>query len=232
MVKVSSLSFFFPAFNEEANVESLLRKAQRLLPEIAHDWEIIPVNDGSTDGTGSIFTRFAAEDPVHIRPVHHKTNLGYGGAVISGLKNARHDLIFYTDGDLQFDLEELPLLIEKADEGDVILGFRKNRRDPLKRTLYAFMWGILVRMLFGFKARDVNCAFKLIKRNVIDRVKLSSSGAVISTELLAKANRKGFRFVEMGVTHYPRTAGRPTGANWHVIVRAFKELFKLYKELK
>jgi glycosyltransferase involved in cell wall biosynthesis len=229
---VSSLSFFFPAFNEEASVESLVLKARRLLPGLARAWEIIPVNDGSTDGTRAILTRLAAEDPEHVRPVHHEVNRGYGGALISGFANARYDFIFFTDGDLQFDPGELPLLIEKADEGDVILGFRKIRRDPLTRSLYGLMWGTLVRMLFGFKARDVNCAFKLVKRRVMDRVKLSSTGAVISTELLAKAHKEGFRFVEVGVTHYPRTAGRPTGANGKVIVRAFSELFTLYNKLK
>ncbi|MBN2188034.1 MAG: glycosyltransferase family 2 protein [Chitinispirillaceae bacterium] len=232
MEKVSSLSFFFPAFNEEASVESLLLKARKLLPELACAWEIIPVNDGSSDGTGAIFARFAAEDPEHVHPVHHEANRGYGGALISGFANARYDLVFFTDGDQQFNLGELPLLIEKTDEGDLILGFRKNRRDPLVRRLNAFMWGTLVRMLFGFKARDVNCAFKLVKRPVMDKVKLSSMGAVISTELLAKARKEGFRFVEVGVTHYPRTAGKPTGANGKVILRALKELFALYKRLK
>ena len=114
----------------------------------------------------------------------------------------------------------------------MVLGFRKSRRDPLMRKLYGFMWGTLVRMLFGFKARDVNCAFKLVKRPVMDKVKLSSTGAMISTELLAKAHKEGFRSVEVGVTHYPRTAGKPTGAKGKVIFQAFKELFALYKELK
>jgi glycosyltransferase involved in cell wall biosynthesis len=230
--KVSSLSFFFPAFNEEAHVESLVRKAQELLPGLAHSWEIIPVNDGSTDGTGTILTRLAIEDPGHVHPVHHETNRGYGGAVISGFGHARYDLIFFTDGDRQFDLGELPLLIEKADEGDLIIGFRKNRRDPLGRRLNGFLWGALVNMLFGLKVRDVNCAFKLMKRRVMEKVELSSAGAMISTELLAKAHKEGFRVAEVGVTHYPRTAGKPTGANGKVIVRAFKELFKLYKVLK
>jgi glycosyltransferase involved in cell wall biosynthesis len=230
--KVPSLSFFFPAFNEEASVESLILKARRLLPELAREWEIIPVNDGSWDGTKSIFAHFEAEDPEHVHPVHHEANRGYGGALISGFAYARYDLIFFTDGDQQFDLGELPLLIEKSDEGDVIIGFRKNRRDPSIRKLNAFLWGTLVRMLFGFKVRDVNCAFKLMKRPVMDKVKLSSMGAVISTELLAKAHREGFRFVEVGVTHYPRTAGKPTGGKGKVIIRAFRELFTLYKTLK
>jgi glycosyltransferase involved in cell wall biosynthesis len=230
--KVPSLSFFFPAYNEEAHVESLVRKAQGLLPEIAHAWEIIPVNDGSTDGTGTILTRMAAEDPGHVHVVHHETNRGYGGALISGYRNARYDLIFFTDGDRQFDLGELPLLIDSLDKGDVIIGFRKHRRDPLVRRLNGLMWGALVNMLFGLKVRDVNCAFKLMKRKVMEKVELSSAGAMISTELLAKAHKEGFRVVEVGVTHYPRTAGKPTGANGKVIVRAFKGLFKLYKVLK
>jgi glycosyltransferase involved in cell wall biosynthesis len=230
--KVPSLSFFFPAFNEEASVESLILKARRLLPGVARAWEIIPVNDGSRDGTGAIFARFAAEDPGHVRPVHHETNRGYGAALISGFANARYDLIFFTDGDGQFDLDELPLLIGRAGEADLILGFRRRRRDPWLRRLNAFMWGRLVRMLFGFRARDVNCAFKLVKRRVMERVTLSSTGAVVSTELLAKAHREGFRVMEVGVSHFSRTAGRPTGAQWKVIARAFRELAALYGELK
>jgi glycosyltransferase involved in cell wall biosynthesis len=118
--KVPSLSFFFPAFNEEASVEPLVLKTRRLLPELARAWKIIPVNDGSTDGTGTVFARLAAGDPEHVHPVHHETNRGYGGALISGFAHARYDLIFFTDGDQQFDLGELPLLIEKADDGAVL----------------------------------------------------------------------------------------------------------------
>jgi glycosyltransferase involved in cell wall biosynthesis len=187
--KVSSLSFYFPAFNEESHVESLVRAAQEILPGLAHAWEIIPVDDGSKDGTGAILTRLAAEDPGHVRPVHHKTNRGYGAAVISGFEHARYDLVFFTDGDRQFDLGELPLLIEQAGRGDVVLGFRRVRRDPLTRRIYGFLWGTLVNMLFGIKARDVNGAFKLVNRAVIDKVKLSSTGAMISAELLAKAHK-------------------------------------------
>jgi glycosyltransferase involved in cell wall biosynthesis len=232
VAKISSLSFFFPAYNEESNVETLVRKAQRILPEIAQTWEIIPVNDGSKDRTGETVIRLAAEDPVHVHPVHHETNRGYGAAVASGFENSKFDFIFFTDGDNQFDLRELPLLIEKVDEGDLVLGYRKNRRDSPTRKLNAFLWGSLVKLLFGFKARDVDCAFKLVKRKVMDKVGLKANGAMISTELLAKAHKEGFHFVEVGVTHYPRTAGKQTGANIKVIIRAFWELFKLYKKLK
>ncbi len=231
MKKVSSLSFIFPAFNEEANVESILFKAQRILPEVAYRWEIVPVNDGSRDGTASVFSRFEAEDPDHVHPVHHNVNSGYGSAIRTGFKNARYDLIFYTDADQQFDLEELTLLIDKIDEGDVVVGFRKKRCDPLIRKVNTFLWNTFVRAIFGFNVKDVNCGFKLVKRKVIEKIKLSSNGAVISTELLAKSIRAGFRLVEVGVTHYPRTAGKPTGANLKVIGCAFQELFALYKEM-
>ncbi len=231
MAKLSSLSIFFPAYNEEANVENMVRLSQRILPEIAEKWEIIPVNDGSKDKTGEIIDRLAKEDP-NVRPVHHEKNKGYGGAVISGYNASKYDYVFFTDGDLQFDLREITLLIEKLDEGDLILGYRKNRRDPAMRKLNAFMWGSLVKSLFGFQVKDVDCAFKLMKRKVLNKVQLSAEGALVSTELLARSNRAGFRFVEVGVTHYPRVAGTQTGANLRVILRAFKELFKLYGKIK
>ena len=231
MPKLSSLSVFFPAYNEEANVENMVRIAQKVLPELSEKWEIIPVNDGSKDKTGEIIDRLAKED-TNVRPVHHVKNQGYGGAVISGYNASKYDYVFFTDGDLQFDLREITLLIEKLDEGDLILGYRKNRRDPAMRKLNAFMWGSLVKFLFGFQVRDVDCAFKLMKRKVIDKVQLSAGGAMVSTELLARSNKAGFRFVEVGVTHYPRVAGTQTGANLKVILRAFRELFKLYAKIK
>jgi glycosyltransferase involved in cell wall biosynthesis len=231
MLKISSLSIFFPAYNEEANVENMIHRAQKVLPEIAQEWEIIPVNDGSRDKTGEIIDRLAKSDS-RIHPIHHEKNKGYGGAVISGYNAAKYDYIFFTDGDLQFDLREITLLIEKLDEGDLILGYRKNRKDPWLRKLNAFLWGSLVKLLFGFKVRDVDCAFKMFKRKVVNQVPLTAGGAMVSTELLAKAWKEKFRFVEVGVNHYPRMAGAQTGANLSVILRAFKELFKLYRKLK
>ncbi len=230
MPKVPSLSVFFPEYNEEANVENMVKTAQAIIPEVAEKWEIIPVNDGSKDKTGEIIDRLAKADP-HVKPVHHEKNKGYGGAVISGLKASTMDLVFFTDGDLQFDLREITLLLEKLDEGDLILGFRKNRRDPWNRKLNAFLWGSLVKFLFGFKVKDVDCAFKLIKRKVLDKVEVTAGGAMVSTELLARAHKAGFKFVEVGVTHLPRVAGTQTGANLKVILRAFKELFKLYGKI-
>ncbi len=229
--KVASLSLFLPAYNEEANVEKIVRQAQAVLPHVAETWEIIPINDGSVDGTGAIIDRLAAEDP-RVRPVHHAENRGYGGAVISGCKAARYELIFFTDADLQFDLREITLLIDKLSEGDLILGYRKRRRDPWHRRCNAWLWGLLVRRLFNFKVRDVDCAFKMFRREVIDQVELTARGAMVSTELLARAARKKFRIVEVGVSHFPRQAETPTGGNPAVILRAFSELFKLYPKIK
>jgi glycosyltransferase involved in cell wall biosynthesis len=231
MPKLPNLSLFFPAYNEEANIERMVREAQKILPEVALDWEIIPVDDGSRDKTGEIADRLAKEDP-HVKPVHHLKNQGYGGAVVSGFKAAKMDYVFFTDGDLQFDLREITLLIDKIDEGDLILGFRKNRRDPWNRKLNAFCWGTLVKLLFGFRAKDVDCAFKLVKRKVLDKVELTSTSAMVSTELLARSHKAGFRFAEAGVTHLPRQAGTQTGAKFSVILKAFKELFKLYGKIK
>jgi len=231
VARVDTLSFFFPAYNEEASVGAMIEDACRILPDLALEWEVIPVNDGSRDGTGAVMERFAAMDP-HIRPAHHETNRGYGSALITGFRAARYDWIFFTDGDRQFALQELSLLLEKKDEADLVLGYRRHRSDPVCRKINAFMWGALVSFLFGLKVRDLDCAFKLIKRQVLDGMELTASGAFISTELLVKAHRAGFRFAEVGVSHYPRVAGVPTGAQFRVILRAFQELFRLYGALK
>jgi glycosyltransferase involved in cell wall biosynthesis len=231
MSKISQLSFFFPAYNEEANVAKTIQKAQQILPEIAVTWEIIPVNDGSRDKTKEIIDQLAQSDP-HLHPVHHEKNSGYGAALISGFQAAQYEWIFFTDGDLQFDLREISSLIERCDEGDLILGYRRNRQDPWNRKLNAKLWGSLVKFLFGFQVRDVDCAFKLIKKNVFKKIQLHARGAMISTELLACAYKEHFRFVEVPVTHYPRQAGSPTGAKLSVIFKAFQELFRLYKQLK
>lgn len=227
MARVNTLSFFFPAYNEEANVGAMIEEACRILPDLASEWEIIPINDGSRDGTGAIIDRLAMMDP-RIRPVHHEMNRGYGGALISGFRTAKYEWIFFTDGDRQFDLQELSLLLDKKNEADLVLGYRRHRADPVHRRINALLWGLLVSLLFRVKVRDVDCAFKLIRREVLKGIELTASGQFISTELLVKAHRAGFRFIEVGVSHYPRVSGTPTGAQLSVILRAFRELFQIY----
>jgi glycosyltransferase involved in cell wall biosynthesis len=163
--------------------------------------------------------------------VHHRTNLGYGAALQSGFRAATRKLVFYTDGDGQFDLNELPPLLPLVKRYDIVSCYRINRQDNLIRKINGWCWTKLVCLLFGMKVRDIDCAFKLYKREIFDNIKLSSTGALISAEILARAMRKGYSLTQKGVHHYPRTAGAQTGANLCVIFRAFKELLKLRRQI-
>ncbi|MCB9857816.1 MAG: glycosyltransferase family 2 protein [Phycisphaerales bacterium] len=229
--KLSSISIFFPFYNEEANIQRVAQSALRIAPTIAERFEIILVNDGSRDATGAIADRLAAKHP-EIRAVHNRPNRGYGGAVRRGFDESRMDWVFFSDGDGQFDLAELPKLIALLANCDMAVGYRMHRADPLPRRLNAFCWGTLVRALFGIRVRDIDCAFKLIPRRLLDDVTLESDGAMISTELLARATYRGLSIDEVGVHHYPRTAGEQTGANFRVILKAFRELFALHGKLR
>jgi glycosyltransferase involved in cell wall biosynthesis len=227
------ISVFFPTYNEEANLEPLVRHTVDTLQKLARRWEVIIVDDGSRDQTPEIAARLAQELP-NVRHVRHAQNRGYGGAVKTGLTSAKLEWIFFTDGDGQFDVAELELLLPETQRADIVVGYRLNRQDHLLRKLNALGWGTLVRTLFGLwgKVRDIDCAFKLFQRRVVDESEFQAEGAMISTELLARAKKLGYRFREVGVHHLPRTAGTPTGANPKVILRAFKELFRLYGRLR
>jgi glycosyltransferase involved in cell wall biosynthesis len=228
--RLPSISAFFPAYNEEKNVPGMVERLGAVLPRVADAWEIIVVNDGSADRTGAVADEIAARDP-HVRVVHHPTNRGYGGALKSGFAAGRHAWIFFTDGDGQFDVAEIERLLPFAPAYDVVVGYRIARAEGGLRRLNAAGWNWLVRRLFRIPVRDVDCAFKLIKREVLERVHPEAEGAMISTELLARAARAGFTIHEVGVHHRLREHGAPTGANPLVIVRAFYELFKLYRRI-
>lgn len=231
MFRLKGLSAFFPAYNEEGNVEKMCSSLKAVLPEVAEDYEIIIVNDGSRDKTKEIADRLAREEE-SIRAVHHDKNLGYGAAIRSGIKACRKEYLFFTDGDGQFDVSQLSQFLPLISNHDGVIGFRLNRRDPWIRKLNAWAWNQLVRLLFGLKVRDIDCAFKLFDRKVFEGMELESSGAMISTEILVKVQDRGFRLREAGVLHSPRLAGRQTGANPRVILRAFKELFRFYRQFK
>ena len=231
MEKLKSLSAFFPAYNEEANVEGLVQNFKAILPRVAEDYEIIIVNDGSKDRTREIADRLATDDP-KVRAVHHEKNQGYGAAVRSGIKACRKEYVFFTDGDGQFDVSQLSNLIPLLPGYEGVIGFRLNRQDPWTRKLNAWAWNRLVRLLLGLKVKDIDCAFKLFHRKVFEGMELESSGAMISTEMLVKIKDKGFKLREAGVLHSPRLAGKQTGAKLKVILRAFRELFRFYKEFK
>ena len=226
-----SISVFFPCYNESSAIRPLVEKTLGVLNEISSDFEIIIVNDGSTDDTPGIADALSAEFE-QVRAVHHETNSGYGAALQSGFKAATKELVFYTDGDAQFDIAELLPLIPLMKEYDVISCYRLNRQDGAVRKVNAWCWGKLVCLLFGMKIRDIDCAFKLFRREIFDNIKMKSTGALIDAEVLARALRKGYTLTQMGVHHYPRTAGTQTGANLKVIACAFKELLKLRKEIR
>lgn len=228
---LESLTLFFPCHNEQDNIRAMTQKALEVADLITDDYEVIIVNDGSRDNTAGIADRLAAENE-YVRVIHHQTNKGYGGALQSGFRAATKAWIFYTDGDGQFDMGELPGLMDLTDQFDIITCYRKNRRDPFIRKLNAWAWGTLVRWMFHLKIRDIDCAFKLYRRQVIDTIEMHSTGALIDTEMLARAQRAGFTMTQRGVTHYPRTAGQQSGGSLRVIFRAFQELFKLKHDIK
>jgi len=227
---LQSLSVFFPCYNEEANVEKTTLAALRTGRRICDDLEVIIVNDGSRDRTGEIAERLAAEHR-EVRAVHNKPNQGYGGALQRGFREATKDWVFYTDGDGQFDFEEIDSLLPLLQRYDIVSGYRLDRRDSLVRKINAFAWTSLVNVVFRLWLRDIDCAFKLYPRRLFDEIEMKSKGALIDAEILARAKLLGYTIGQVGVHHYPRTAGEQTGANLRVILRAFKELFVLRREI-
>lgn len=229
---VTELSVVLPAFNEEANIERVAREVAGYLDTTGLDYEIIVVNDGSRDRTGEIIEALARENP-RLRPRHHEQNRGYGAALRTGFEAASKRFVFYMDGDGQFDIRELALLLPLAtDEDHIVTGYRIKRNDPFIRRLNARLFGgWLVRVLLNVRVRDLNCAFKLIPKKVLNAVTLESTGALINAELYGRAVRKGFGIKEVGVHHYPRTAGTQTGAHPMVILRAFYDLFRLRQKI-
>lgn len=227
MKRPFSLSIFFPSYNEEDNIAQSVREADTVAQRITDTYEIIVVDDGSKDKTGSIADRLAREYP-NVRVVHHNPNKGAGAAVKSGIAAARYDYVFYTDADLQFDLNELEHLTDYLPEYDIVLGYRAPRKDPALRVFNAWAWNKLNQFVFGLKVRDVDCAFKIYKREIIQNVPIYSGGAMVFAETLIRVQRAGHKWKEVPVTHKPRHAGEQTGANIKVIMRAFRELVYLY----
>jgi glycosyltransferase involved in cell wall biosynthesis len=229
--RLRSLSVVLPAFNEQYNLRCTVEAARRILPTVAARWEIIVVNDGSGDATGRICDTLVSQIP-QVRAVHHSGNRGYGAALKSGIMAARHEWIFFSDSDGQFDFAEISRLLEHAETSDIVAGYRKRRNDPPYRALNALGWNILVRLSLGIDVRDIDCAFKLFRRSVFERVQIRSVGAMVNTEILSQAFRFGMRIKEVEVTHYPREHGQPSGAKLRVIIKAFRELFRMWWKLR
>lgn len=228
--RVEGLSYFFPAHNEEANLAGLVGEALETLPRLARTFEIVIVNDGSRDATQRIADELTAAHPGVVRAVHHVTNLGYGAALRSGFAAARHDLIAFTDGDRQFRVEDIGRLLDRlavSDAPDAVAGFRIRRADPLVRTVYAKIYRLANRIFFGLRVRDVDCACKAFRRSSLEGVRVESGGAFFSAELLIKLGASGRSIAEVGVPHYPRTAGTASGARPSVVFRAVRDFWAL-----
>jgi glycosyltransferase involved in cell wall biosynthesis len=229
MTRLPSLSAFFPAFDEEANVGPMVDALLAVLPEVAARFELIVVDDGSRDRTGPLADALALRHPA-LRVVHHGANRGYGAAVRSGLAAARHEYVFLTDGDRQFEPAEIARLVPHVATADAVIGWRWRRADPLPRRVAGRAWNLLVRTLLGLDVRDVNCAFKLVRRRALAGVTLAADGAAVSAELLVALRARGARIVEVPVSHRPRTRGRATGGRPAVATRALAELLAVRRE--
>ena len=228
---MGDLSVIFPAFNEEGNIRRTVETMIRVLPKVATTWEIIVVDDGSSDATALICQELKAQHP-EVVVICHGQNRGYGAALKSGIMAANYDLIFFSDSDGQFDFRELEQLICWSEDYDIVAGYRAKRQDPLYRRFNALGWNVLVRVVLGVKVRDIDCAFKLFRRSVFDHVQIRCVGAMVNTEILAQATQLGMRIREVKVSHLPRRHGKPSGANVHVIIKAFRELCRLWRKLR
>jgi glycosyltransferase involved in cell wall biosynthesis len=227
-MRVRELSVFLPCYEEEGNVARTVERAVTVLRERDLDrFEVIVVNDGSRDGTGAIADAMASEYD-EVRVAHHVQNQGYGAALRTGFSESKFAWVFFTDGDGQFDLAEIDAFLTAADDAQVVIGYRLQRADHFGRRMNTWLWSLAVRTLFRLRVRDIDCAFKLLSRHTLDEVgPLTASGAVISTELLIGVRRARIPIREIGVHHYPRQAGAPTGASINVILRALRELVQL-----
>ena len=232
---IDKLSVFFPAYNEEKCIKETVEKADKILKEIAKEYEIIIINDGSKDKTGEISDSLAKKNK-KIRVIHHNPNRGYGGALKSGLYAARYPWVAFTDSDGQFDFSEIIKLIDtqKKTKADMVIGYYLKRAVPFYRKCNSFLWQKVVGFLFGLRVRDIDCGFKLFKKEVIEKIPglESERGAFITTEFLIKTKKSGFKIAEVGVSHFPDVAGGSTGASPKIIINSFIDLLRLWSKLR
>jgi len=229
--KVPALSIFFPFWNEEKNIEKVIENAISVANKVAEKWEIISVDDGSSDKTLEIAKKIAKTNP-NITVVSHTKNRGYGAALRSGFEKAKYDLIVFTDGDGQFDFSQVVKFLDKIDKSDMIIGYRKKRYDNPIRHILMNLLKIWDFVFFGFIFRDIDCGFKMFKKEALNKIlPFKSEGAMITTEILAKAKRAKLKITQVEVSHYPRIYGDQSGGNLRVIVRAIRESFILWKDL-
>jgi glycosyltransferase involved in cell wall biosynthesis len=225
-----SLSLVFPVFDEELTIGQVIESALAAGQKLFDDFEVVIVDDGSRDGTAAIIDRWSERD-ARVQVVRHPHNTGYGAALRSGLRGATGELVFFSDADLQFELDELESLLAHTDEFDIVAGYRFPRQDPWPRRVIAKTWGLIVRLLFGLQVRDIDCAFKVFRRPILDAIPIHSIGAFVNTEILVRASSLGASILQVPVSHRRRLHGTPTGAHPRVLLRAVLELSSLYREL-
>lgn len=231
---IDKLSVFLPVYNEKDNIQNVVSKTLKVLENIATEWELILVDDGSNDGSSDIIKALSVSDK-RIRVVSHKSNQGYGATIKTGLYESKYPWIAFIDSDGQFNFSEITGFIDKQKEtgAELVIGYYKKRQVSTFKKITSKLWELTVFALFGLKVRDIDCGFKLISKKVIDTISPleSTRGAFISSELLVKAKKAGFTIVEIPVTHYPRLKGTGTGRNLNVIIKSFVDLLRLWKKL-
>lgn len=229
--KVSSITAVFPAYNDAGTIPSMALTALLALRQVTDDYEVIVTNDGSKDSTGAVLDELASRYP-ELKVIHHPENRGYGCALRTGFSNASKDWIFYTDGDAQYNPMELINLVNGLTEGiDVVNGYKISRHDPWIRAVIGRIYHYIVKIAFGFKLRDVDCDFRLIRREIFDQIPLESHTGTICLEMVKKFQDAGYRFAEVPVNHYYRSYGRSQFFRWKHLWQTLKHLTRLWWKL-
>lgn len=229
MRKVNSIAAILPALNEEENIRDAVLALDKFLKANFSDYEIIAIDDGSIDRTGQIL-RDTEKSVTALRVIRHRRNLGYGASLREAFSVATKEYIFFTDSDMQFDISEISLLLPLAGDYDIVVGYRHRRCDPFLRIFLAWGYNFLARRLFGLKIRDIDCAFKLFKRTVLDAIEIKSRDFFVNTEIMAKARYHGFTCAQVPVTHFPRRRGHTTVKPSN-IPRTLAEMAKIWKDI-
>jgi len=226
-----SISLIIPAYNEASNIALTIEEAKRVMPEASNLWEVVVVDDGSTDQTSAIVQGFSRECK-NIRLIHHEKNRGYGAALRTGFTNARYEYVVLFPADSQFELKQIRDFLRKIDGADVVVGVRRDRKDNLARRINGLIFNLSVKILFGLNFNDIDCGFKLYKRNIFKNIKLTCNGALIDTEFLYKAKLDRLNVKQIDVIHKPRLHGYPTGGDLRVIFYAMRETIRLWLRLR
>ena len=223
-----SLSFFCPAYNDAENLPILIAKVDRLLKELCSSYEIVVIDDASPDDTGKVADTLAKKYP-QVTVVHHKKNKGYGGALLSGFRHAKkYPYVFYTDGDSQYDVAMIKKMLPFIDKYAAVVGYRSIRELSWQRKVQSIVYNRFIRLLFAVKSKDINCAIRLIKRSMMNKLNLSSTSAFLPAEMLIQLHKQGAKVKEIEVVHYPRMHGKASGGKLSVILPTFWDMCKYY----